>query len=229
MNAEGVRLKKCRNRYLQGRVPQSTIFSIRSLCRDVRQIEDEVNVIIQNAWNVNLDQFLESFEDHFHGVRNFIDWSTTSTQYPRAMFVSSVSLIANWAACYPEDKLIPEESLTDVDYNIVLPMGYGELKQVTERMLAVAAERSDIKADILCLGQVAGPVAHDGGCQDKIEWSPILIQTSKSLVYIPDALVGVDWIPADVLAHAIRDLAIMTMQVYRPTILSTHITANARL
>lgn len=170
-------------------------------------LREEVNVIIHNAWNVNFNQSLDSFEEQVGGVRNFIDWSIKSSQRPRIQFVSSVSSIANWAACYPEDNIIPERSMIDVDYNVALPMGYGESKHVSERMLAIAAEQSGVKVDVLRLGQVAGPVAPGGGCWNKSEWFPSLIQTSKSLGCIPDALMDVDWIPADVLAYIIRDLA----------------------
>lgn len=169
-------------------------------------LQDEVQVIIHNAWNVNFNQSLESFQDHIHGVRNFISLSTSSTLHPRLMFVSSISSVANWAACYPDAKLVPEASLTEVDYSVALPMGYGESKHVSERMLAIASATSGVKVDILRLGQVAGPIAPDGGCWNKSEWFPSLIQTSKSLGYLPDALMDVDWIPADILAHNIRDL-----------------------
>ncbi len=119
-----------------------------------------------------------------------VSQSTTITLYPRIMFVSSVSSILNWTAYYPEDKLTPEKSLTGVDYNVALPMGYGKSKHVGERMLAVAPERSSIRVDILRVGQVAGPIAPDGRCWNKSEWFPSLIQTSKSPEYIPDALMN---------------------------------------
>ena len=86
-------------------------------------------------------------------------------------------------------------------------MGYGESKHVSERILATAAERCGVKVDILRLGQVAGPIAPDGGCWNRSEWFPSLIQTSKAMGCVPDALMDVDWIPADVLARIILDLA----------------------
>lgn len=123
------------------------------------------------------------------------------------MFVSSISSIANYAACYPNAPIIPEASLTSTDYAVALPMGYGESKHVAERMLAIAAESSGVKVDILRLGQVAGPIAPDSGCWNRNEWFPSLVQTSKAMGCVPDQLMDVDWIPADVLARIILDLA----------------------
>lgn len=130
------------------------------------------------------------------------------------MFVSSTSSIANYSGCYPNATFIPEESLTSTDYAVALPIGYRESKHVAERMLAVAAERSGVKVDILRLGQVAGPIAPHGGCWNRNEWFPSLIQTSKALGYLPDKLREVDWIPADVLVRIIRDLAHQGIQTY---------------
>ena len=132
-------------------------------------LQSSVDIIIYNAWKVNFNQSLESFEDHVGGVSNFIILSTSSPLHPRIMFVSSISSIANWASCYPSDKIIPESSLTDTEYNVALPMGYGESKHVGERMLALAAKRVGIKVDILRVGQAAGPIAPDGAAWNKSE------------------------------------------------------------
>lgn len=86
-------------------------------------------------------------------------------------------------------------------------MGYGESKHVAERMLAIAAETSGVKVDILRLGQIAGPIAPDGGCWNRSEWFPSLLQTSKAVGCLPDKLMDVDWIPANVLANIILELA----------------------
>ncbi|KAK4693659.1 hypothetical protein P7C71_g3783, partial [Lecanoromycetidae sp. Uapishka_2] len=166
----------------------------------------QINIIIHNAWNVNFNQSLESFSSQILSVRHFIDWSISSPLHPRIQFVSSISSIANWASCYPSDTLIPESSLLSTDYAVALPMGYGESKHIAERLLATAASRCGVSVDILRLGQVAGPIGAAGGSWNRSEWFPGLIQTSKALGCIPDAVMDVDWIPADVLANIICDL-----------------------
>lgn len=170
-------------------------------------LQDEADIIIHNAWNVNFNQPLESFEDQIRGVRNFIDLSATSVHRARVMFVSSVASVANWQGPYPHERYIPEATLTNTDYNVAAPMGYGESKHVAERILGIAASQCGVKVDILRLGQVAGPISPDSGPWNKNEWFPSLVQTSKSLGYIPATFTDVDWIPVDVLARIIRDIA----------------------
>lgn len=94
-------------------------------------------------------------------------------------------------------------------------MGYGESKHIAERMLAIAAERRGVNVDVLRLGQVAGPIAPDGGCWNRSEWFPSLVRTSKALGCVPDALMDVDWIPADVLAGIVLDLTHRHHQGFR--------------
>lgn len=103
------------------------------------------------------------------------------------------------------DKIILECFLTDTYYNVALPVGYDESKHVGERMLALVAKRAGVKFESLRLGQAAGPIAPENGAWIKSEWVPNLIQTSRSLGCITDALMDVDWIPSDILAHVIVD------------------------
>lgn len=122
-------------------------------------------------------------------------------------FISSISSVAKYSTWYPGSTLIRETSLASTDYAVALPMGYGESKHVAERMLAVAANRSGVKVYILRLGQGAGPVAPDGGCWNRSEWFPSLIQTSKVMGCMPEKLMDIDWNPTDILVRIILDLA----------------------
>ena len=117
--------------------------------------------------------------EHIHGIHNFVNLNNSSPKHPRIMFVSSISSIAYYSACHPSATLNPEESFASIDYAVALPMGYGESKHVTERMLAIAAEKSGVKVDILRLGQAAGPIAPDRGSWNRNEWFPGLIQNKQ--------------------------------------------------
>ncbi|KAK7885322.1 hypothetical protein LTR67_010500 [Exophiala xenobiotica] len=165
-----------------------------------------VDVIIHNAWKVDFNQALQSFEPQIHGVRHLIDWAANSGRRPRLSFVSSISSVGQWSELYPNQQEIPEGSLTEVHYNVALPMGYGESKHVAERLLAVAADVAGITVDVLRLGQVAGPISPNAGSWNRSEWFPALIETSKSIGCIPDRLPEVNWVPVDVLAGIIVDL-----------------------
>ncbi|KAI9811859.1 MAG: putative NRPS-like protein biosynthetic cluster [Pycnora praestabilis] len=173
-----------------------------------------VDVIIHNAWKVNFNHQLESFEDtHIRGVRNFVDWSIASPRHPHIVFVSSISSVGNWAAAGEGDGAVTEAPLTN--YNVAQKLGYGESKHVSERILSIAAERSGVPTSMLRVGQIAGPLAANGGEWNKTEWLPCLVKTSKSLRRIPSSLSAIDWIPVDELASIIREIAHSdTPQIY---------------
>lgn len=170
----------------------------------LERLKANVNVIIHNAWKVDFNHTLESFEPHIRGVREFVDWSVSSSQHPHIFFVSSISSVSNWTSIYGTKHPVPEKPPRN--YSIAQNLGYGESKHVAECVLDVAAEQAGVRSSILRSGQIGGPLALDGGEWNKNEWLPSLLKTSKSLGCIPDTLSVIDWIPVDELAHVIVEL-----------------------
>lgn len=85
--------------------------------------------IIHNAWNVNFNRTLASFEPQILGTRKLLDVCATSSRPIRLLFVSSISAAQNWPI---SDGEVPEEPLSD-------PMqtsanGYGASKFVIENV-----------------------------------------------------------------------------------------------
>ena len=67
-----------------------------------------VDIIIHNAWKVDFNHSLESFEPvHIQGVRNLIDWSIHSSRHPHIIFLSSISSVANWKR-FHRDEPVPK-------------------------------------------------------------------------------------------------------------------------
>ncbi|KAK4994905.1 hypothetical protein LTR66_005174, partial [Elasticomyces elasticus] len=164
-----------------------------------------VDVIIHNAWKVNFHHQMESFEqEHIRGVHRFIDWSLSSKRHPHIFFVSSISSVAAWTARNPGQGPVPESPMSD--YSIAQNFGYGESKHVSERILQIAVERSGVPASILRVGQVAGPTTQNGGVWNVHEYLPALVQTSKTIGYVPDSYHVIDWTPVDTLASIIVDI-----------------------
>ena len=162
-----------------------------------------VDIIIHNAWNVDFNQSLESYEPiHLQGVRNFIDWSLYSIRHPPIVFISSISSVGNWKTIHP-DEAVPERPI--YDHQVAQTMGYGESKHVAECILGTASERSGVPVSILRIGQIAGPVATPG-MWNRSEWVYSLLKTSESLGYLPRNNPDVDWIPVDTLASIILDI-----------------------
>jgi thioester reductase-like protein len=168
---------------------------------DWTELSSDVDVIIHNAWKVDFNHSLKSFEDtHIRGVRNFINASINSPKHPSIMFISSISSVGGW----PARSVVPETP--HQDYNAASRLGYGESKHVAERILSIAAERSAVPSSILRVGQIAGPLRKDGGLWNKTEWFPSLVKTSLSLGLFPETLAPIDWIPVDELAKVIVEI-----------------------
>ena len=167
------------------------------------ELASSVDVIIHNAWKVDFNHALESFEpSHIQGVRNLIDLSIQSSRHPHIVFISSISSVGNWKRVHQDEPV----SETPVSNHLVSQdMGYGESKHVSECILNIASEKSGVPVSILRVGQIAGPVSA-AGVWNRDEWFPSLVKTSQSLGYLPNYLPDADWIPVDYLAASILDI-----------------------
>ena len=162
---------------------------------------ENVTHILHNAWQVDFNLSLETFDLHVRGVRHFIDFSARSKHNAHIFFISSIAAVLN----APSDP-IPEDIYEDD--KVAQPIGYGQSKHIAERLLHYAGTKSHISSSICRIGQVAGPV-HEDGMWNKREWLPSLIASSKHLGYIPSSLGSaneINWIPVDILAQIITEL-----------------------
>lgn len=173
---------------------------------DFQQLSGEVDAIIHNAWKVDFNHNLPSFEKvHIRGIHDLAEFSLSSKRQPHLFFVSSISSVGNWGLVNGFDKPVPESALED--FNVSLPLGYAESKHVAERILTSAIQEKGLNASIFRVGQVAGPISPDsGGVWNLSEWMPALVKTSKALRLLPDTMNTIDWIPVDTLAKIMQDL-----------------------
>lgn len=152
-----------------------------------------VDLIIHNAWKVNFNHPLESFEDpHIKGVREFISFSLESKYNAHLSFVSSVATIGAWTS--EMGAVVPERPLENDE--VVLKQGYGESKHVSERMCMIASEKARVPTTIFRVGQIAGPTTKSG-LWNPDEWLPTIVATSKALRKVPNNLgsMPIDWVP----------------------------------
>ncbi|KAI9739037.1 MAG: putative NRPS-like protein biosynthetic cluster [Cirrosporium novae-zelandiae] len=175
-----------------------------------------VTTIIHNAWAVNFNHSLSTFESpHVKSVRNFVDFSLESAHRAHILFISSIATVGNYLATQLDaanqnqdsNPTIPEIHMTDP--RAPLSQGYAESKHVSERILGIASSAAHIPSSVARVGQVSGPTTTLGKWNDA-EWLPSIIKTSKSLGKIP-ASIGprddvVDWVPVDIMAKVILDL-----------------------
>lgn len=152
-----------------------------------------VDTIVHNAWMVNFNHPVESFEHpHIEGVRRLVDFSRQSARNAHIHFVSSVAAVGAWTPDMGPS--IPETAIQDA--RVCLPQGYGESKYIAEQILTAASTSARVPSTIYRLGQIAGPLSKEGRWNTQ-EWVPSLIATSKTIGMVPNSLgdMKVDWIP----------------------------------
>lgn len=82
-------------------------------------IKNNVDVIIHNAWRVDFNVALQSFESDLNGLVNLTNLAITSKYGAALIFTSSIGSLARW----PIGKPTVEEPLSDS--SIAIGMGYG--------------------------------------------------------------------------------------------------------
>ena len=173
-----------------------------------RSLLSKVTHILHNAWEVNFNLPLTSFETHhLVGIRQYIDFSARSAKGASILFISSISSCMNWSLKH--DGQVPEHIIDDPSVPSLI--GYAQSKYVAERVLSHAAETAGVPVRICRVGQVAGPVGTNaqGACWNKQEWLPSLLASSKHVGKIPRSLgpnETIDWIPVDILGRVLVEL-----------------------
>jgi thioester reductase-like protein/acyl-CoA synthetase (AMP-forming)/AMP-acid ligase II len=170
------------------------------------------DIFIHNAWAVDFNKTVASFESHIAGTRRAIDFSIQSRRRAQIVFVSSIAAVGNWPATQQPDSNSTQQAVPEriiADHSAPLPQGYGESKHVAECMLALAAERANVPATVVRCGQLAGP-SDAGSVWNRHEWIPSLVITSREMGVLPRTLGQqdvVDWVPMDVAARSVCETA----------------------
>ncbi|KIW16413.1 hypothetical protein PV08_06465 [Exophiala spinifera] len=173
---------------------------------DYSRLQDTATNIIHNAWPVNFNLTLPTFEPHLEGVVNLVKLAAATPGRAHVTFISSVSSVMG-----SSQNPIAEGIITDA--SAPLPMGYGQSKYVAERILGyVESKIANVDVTVVRVGQVAGP-AFAPGSWNKWEWFPSLVVSSLHLGMIPDSLGKgrnnhIDWVPIDVLAHTLVEFSL---------------------
>ena len=171
--------------------------------RHYNELLQHTSYIIHNQWQVDFNLSLSSFEPHVHGVRRLIDFCTESNNNPPILFTSTIATTLGWSV----SDTVPETLLEDWS---ITTGGYGEGKLVASRLLDTAGARSGVRASVVRVGQVSGPVIQkEGGMWNKQEWFPTIIASSLYLGKLPTTLGStfVDYVPVDLLARSVVELA----------------------
>ncbi|KAJ6611594.1 acetyl-CoA synthetase-like protein [Mycena sp. CBHHK59/15] len=160
-----------------------------------KEIANSVTLIIHNAWTLDFNMALSSFEPHIIGTCHLIDLALSSPRHPKFLFTSSIASAQSWDA---SSGPCPEEIIDDSNVAIG---GYGQSKYIAERILA----NSGLNATSVRIGQICG--APPRGTWATSDWVPILVKTSISLGCLPLADGLVSWVDFETVAQAMLDVA----------------------
>jgi thioester reductase-like protein len=152
-----------------------------------------VNLVIHNAWSVNFNMGVASFETQIQGARNLIDFSFQSNA--RYFFVSSVSSAVRSGSVITESHTT---RLTDAQ-----EMGYSRSKLISERLCKLARD-AGLDARVLRIGQIVGDALL--GQWNDTEAIPLMIRSAVSLGALPTLPDTLTWLPIDVVAKVIVEL-----------------------
>ncbi|KAJ7360799.1 putative aminoadipate reductase [Mycena albidolilacea] len=164
------------------------------------EIRDTLTVIIHNAWTLDFNKALSSFESHVKGTRNLIDLARQSPNQSgvRFLFTSSIASAQSW-----DQTLGPFPEEVQYDASVTLGNGYGESKYVSERILAA----SGLEATSFRIGQVTGSSIN--GAWSTTDWVPAIVKSSIALGNFPsDPSNVVAWITPEAVSHTIVDAAL---------------------
>jgi thioester reductase-like protein/aryl carrier-like protein len=171
-------------------------------------VRSRTSLVIHNAWPVNFNLPLSAFLPQLAALVNVFSLAAATVHPARVLFVSSVSTVA--AAAARGRGPAPEFVLTDPD--AAYPSGYARAKFLAEGLGgAAAAHLGDAVSVVIArAGQVAGPVRRPG-LWNPAEWFPSMVRTSAALGCLPGTLGAafdaVDFVPVDILADVLVDLA----------------------
>jgi len=163
------------------------------------KIRDSATHIVHNAYTVNFNMSLSSFEPNILSLRRMIELALASPHAspPRLMFTSSMSTLRN----YEGEEYVPEKPVVP---SSAIGGGYSESKWVCEEILSVAAAKTALRPIVVRVGQLSG-VSTNGFWNPK-EWVPSLFKSSVHIGCLPDFNNEISWLPMDVAAQALMEM-----------------------
>ncbi|KAJ7579078.1 hypothetical protein C8J56DRAFT_1006701 [Mycena floridula] len=159
---------------------------------------NSVTHIIHNAWRVDFNLGLPSFDLNIRGVRVVVDFVLSSQAL--LVYTSSIGVLQN-----AKDDIFPIPE-THSDPVMSLGTGYAQSKWVSEEILRTAAEQAGLDYLVICVGQLCGD--KNTGVWNMKEWVPALIQAAMDpqIACLPDDPRLISWIQIDIAAKAMVEM-----------------------
>ncbi|KAI0343014.1 acetyl-CoA synthetase-like protein [Trametopsis cervina] len=159
--------------------------------------------VIHAGWPVNFAYNLESFKDALQGMRALLELTIATQLHARVVFCSSVAAASNNVSTTMK---VPE-ALPKSERSAA-PMGYARSKWIAEHICNKAYLNPELagRLRIARLGQLCGDTQH-GIWNEKEAW-PLLIASVHYTGCLPVLRESMSWLPLDVAAAAVLDIAL---------------------
>ncbi|KAI0202451.1 hypothetical protein F4808DRAFT_76239 [Astrocystis sublimbata] len=154
---------------------------------DYNKLVEESDVIVYNAWRLDFNHPVRSFEPFLRGMKDIIELAAASKRGAQVVFVSSVSSVGRMA----QKTTVPEAPIEDP--LAAINTGYAQSKLAAEQILAKASDASGLRASIIRVGQVGGSKEVHNLWLDQA-WISALLRTAKTTKCMPSQVSAVDWI-----------------------------------
>ncbi|THV08176.1 acetyl-CoA synthetase-like protein [Dendrothele bispora CBS 962.96] len=158
-------------------------------------MKEELTHIIANAWRVDFNLGLTSFESDVKGLRYMVDLALITGSL--LVFTSSVGIFQGMTQLRRKTSILRSSRFPQV----ASTSGYTQSKWVSEQIIQNAST-AGLHSVIVRLGQACGS---PNGSWNRKEWLPALVRSAPFLGCIPDDDREISWIPADLVARAFRD------------------------
>lgn len=161
--------------------------------KDYQILSQRVTHIIHNAWPMDFNRSILSFEPHLKATARLIKLCKDASQYTktpiRLAFISSISVVGHYKAIFGSNT-VPEAHLSQDDLEVVPKFGYPEAKFACERLLA-DVKSSFVNPMVIRVGQLA--CAEKTGVWSTSEHIALMMKSSLGLGYLPH-IKGVSYI-----------------------------------
>ena len=141
------------------------------------EIVEVCTTVIQNAWKLNFNESTDSFDD------TCISWTYRLIELCATKYIKSFHFISSISVGYQ------------------FPIGYTQSKLVSERLCSTANTLYHVPTSVYRVGQISGDT-HTGqwNTTDSIS---MLIQSSQTVHCLPNQLMDVDYLPADIVSSSV--------------------------
>ena len=185
-------------------------------------IQEKATHIIHAAWAVNFSISLASFEDQLSGLQNLLTLEMSCSRQTQFLFCSSTASVLGPNQPTKIKEIISRDP-SDSDV-----LGYSRSKWVAEAICDSASGLPNMsqRIKILRIGQLTGDT--ENGIWNMSEAWPLMLSTVKTLGCLPCIDEKLTWLPVDIAAQTVLDIALGNTEVHDDMTCSVYHIINNR-